>query len=67
MFLPNSPLGDFLRTIDRLLEQVSETAALYRAHRLDPVGFPIGGRVDLLALRDALHEIRGGSDASSLH
>lgn len=62
LFLPNSSIGDFARTTDSLLERVSDTAILYGAHRLDPFGLPVLNRNDLLAVQDALLQVRKSSE-----
>ncbi len=61
-FLPNSSLGDYARTTDRMLERMDSEARLFGAHRLDPVGLPELARSDLRELKDALARVREGSD-----
>ena len=59
-FLPNSSLGDYANTTDRLLAVVTDTAVLYGAHRLDPSGLPTLARADLIDLQQALRRVRNG-------
>ena len=59
-FLPGSSLGDYLRTAERLGEQIPENTTLLTAHRAAPSGVPRMATRDLIDLRDTLRQIRAG-------
>lgn len=59
-FLPGSSLGDYLRTAERLGEQIPENTTLLTAHRAAPSGVPRMATRDLIDLRETLRQIRAG-------
>ncbi|MBW2397463.1 MAG: MBL fold metallo-hydrolase [Deltaproteobacteria bacterium] len=59
-FLPNSSVGDYLATADRLLARLPEHARLLTAHRTGPPGAPRLAFRDLVDLRSALEKLRVG-------
>ncbi|MDP6978599.1 MAG: hypothetical protein QF570_08350 [Myxococcota bacterium] len=61
-FLPNSSLGDYVRSTEAILARMSEDATIYGAHRLDPIGLPLLKRQDLLDLQEAFASMRAGED-----
>ena len=64
-FLPGSSLGDYLRTAERLGEQIPEGTTLLTAHRAAPNGAPRMAARDLLDLRTTLRAIRAGEAEGS--
>ncbi|MAE96630.1 MAG: hypothetical protein CL910_18435 [Deltaproteobacteria bacterium] len=59
-FLPNSSLGDYLWTADRLLEILAEDAVIWAGHRAAPPGAPRTGFGDVRDLQRTLLSIRAG-------
>ena len=60
-FLPNSSMGDYLWSAERLLTLLPQHVAIYGAHRLKPPGAPRLSRDDVQALGDGLLGMRDGS------
>jgi len=61
LFVPGSSMGDQLRTAERLSGLLGERTAVHTAHRFDPPGLPTLARADVIAMRDALRRIEGGT------
>lgn len=63
-FLPGSSLGDYVRTTESLLEQMSDASILYGAHRMAPSRLPTLARTDLVELLEVLVNVREGNYAA---
>jgi hydroxyacylglutathione hydrolase len=59
-FLPNSSMGDYLRTTGPLVENLTSEVVFYGAHRAGPPGVPVLAYGDLTDLHRALQNIRDG-------
>lgn len=59
-FLPNSSMGDYLRTTGPLVESLTSEVVFHGAHRDGPPGLPVLKFGDLRDLHQALQRIRDG-------
>ena len=59
-FLPNSRMGDYIASAERLVADLPDNVVFFGAHRVTPPGAPKLGFADLTALHEGLKRLKSG-------